>query len=175
VNVLIEGLFVRKLEAKTESAWIFRRARNAYDGIVPLRSQVVSSADVDIFRLSSIVDWDFDDRWLVIGEYDLIGIVRIDLELIVVNDLEIESAYTVRDQVVGGSEDDMLIDIGEVEEKPTACQTFCLIVDEFFESELDDPVVDNIHVETASGALVVFVVVVVLLEAILTSPIRVLP
>ena len=88
----------------------------------------------------TIVDWDFDDRWLVIGEYDLIGI---DLELIVVNDLEIESAHTVRDQVVGGSEDDMAVDIGEVEEEPTACQTFGLVVDE---SELDDPVVDNIHV-----------------------------
>ena len=94
----------------------------------------------------TIVDWDFDDRWLVIGEYDLIGIVRIDLELIVVNDLEVESAHTVRDQVVGGSEDDMSVDIGEVEEEPTACQTFGLVVDEFFESELDDPVVDNIQV-----------------------------
>ena len=47
---------------------------------------------------------------------------------------------------MGGSEDDMLIDIGEVEEKPTACQTFDLVVDDFFERELDDPVVDNIQV-----------------------------
>lgn len=117
MNVPIEGLSVRKLEAKTEPAWAFRRSTgNAYDGIVPSQSQVVVSADVDIIRLISIVDGDFDDGWLlVIGEDDLIGIVRIDLEWVVVNDLEIESAHAVRDQVVSGSEDDMLIDdIGEV-------------------------------------------------------------
>ena len=146
MNVPNEELFVGKLEAKTEPALAFRRTGNAYDGTVPSCSQVVGTADVDIIRLISIVDGDFDDGWLVIGEDDLIGIVRIDLEWIVVNDLEVESAYAIRDQVVGSSEDDMLIDIGKVEEKPTACQTFGPVVDDFFERELDDPVVDNIHV-----------------------------
>ena len=102
-----------KLDAKTEPARAFRPTGNAYDGIMPSRSQVVGSAEEDIIRLISIVDGDFDDGWLlVIGEDDLIGIVRIDLEWIVVNDLEIEGTYAVRDQVVGGSEDDMLIDVG---------------------------------------------------------------
>lgn len=147
MNVPIKELFVCKLEAKTEPAWAFRRTGNAYDGIVPSGSKVVGSADVDTIRLISIVDRDFDDGWLlVIGEDDLVGIVRIDLEWIVVNDFEIESAYAVRDQVVGSSEDDMLIDVGEFEEKPTACQTFSPIVDDFFKRELDDLVVDNIHV-----------------------------
>ena len=124
--------------------------------------------------LISIVDGDFDDGWLlVIGEDDLIGITGVDFEWIVINDFEIQSAYAIRDQVVGGSKDDMLIDIGEVEEKPTACQTFDPVVDDFFEGELDDPVVNNIHVYIVeTGALVV---VVVLLEAILTSPIGVRP
>lgn len=97
MNVPIEGTFVRKLEAKTEPAWAFRRTGNAYDGIVPSRSQVVGSANVDIIRLISIVDGDFDDGCLlVISEDDLIGIVRVELEWIVVNDLEIESARAIR-------------------------------------------------------------------------------
>jgi len=84
VKILIEGLFVRKLKAKTEPARAFRRTRNAYDGIVPSRSQ--DSADVDIIRLISIVDGDFDDGWLlVISEDDLIWIVRIYFERVVVN------------------------------------------------------------------------------------------
>ena len=131
---------------------------------------------MDIIGLISIVDGDFDDGWFrVIGEDDLIGVVGINFEWIVVNDLEIVSTYAVRYQVVGGSEDDMLIDIGEVEEKSTACQNFDLVVDDFFERELDDPVIDRIHVKIVETGVLVVVIVVIFPEAILTSPIGVGP
>ena len=131
---------------------------------------------MDIIGLISIVDGDFDDGWFrAIGEDDLIGVVGINFEWIVVNDLEIVSTYAVRYQVVGGSEDDMLIDIGEVEEKSTACQKFDLVVDDFFERELDDPVIDRIHVKIVETGVLVVVIVVIFPEAILTSPIGVGP
>ena len=131
---------------------------------------------MDIIGLISIVDGDFDDGWFrVIGEDDLIGVVGINFEWIVVNDLEIVSTYAVRYQVVGGSEDDMLIDIGKVEEKSTACQKFDLVVDDFFERELDDPVIDRIHVKIVETGILVVVIVVIFPEAILTSPIGVGP
>ena len=131
---------------------------------------------MDIIGLISIVDGDFDDGWFrVIGEDDLIGVVGINFEWIVVNDLEIVSAYAVRYQVVGGSEDDMLIDIGKVEEKSTACQKFDLVVDDFFERELDDPVIDRIHVKIVETGVLVVVIVVIFPEAILASPIGVGP
>ena len=126
-----------KLETKTELAWNFRRTGNAYGG-----SAIACSSRRGHFLIDQYCRRGFRCWLLGIGEDDLIGIVRVDLEWIVVNDLEIESAYTVLDQVVGGSED-LLIDVGEVEEKPTACQTFAPIVDE---RELDDPVIDNIEV-----------------------------
>ena len=77
---------------------------------------------MDIIGLISIVDGDLDDGWL--HKDDLTRMVGIDILVI---DLEIESAYAVRDQVVSSSEVDMLNYIREVEEKPTSCQTFgCL-------------------------------------------------
>ena len=51
---------------------------------------------MDIIGLISIVDGDFDDGWFhVIGKDEFIGVVGIDLEWIVVNDLEIVSAYAI--------------------------------------------------------------------------------
>jgi hypothetical protein len=63
---MLKGLFVRKLEAKTEPAWAFRRTGNAYDGIVPSWSQ--GSADVDITPVTAekpIDSANSDDRELV--------------------------------------------------------------------------------------------------------------
>ena len=81
---------------------------------------------------------------------------------------------------MGGGEDYIfIVDVGDIEEEPTACKKFDLVVDDFLERELDDPVVYNIQVCIfGAGVFVVVAIVVrvlVFLERFLTSPIRVLP
>ena len=48
---------------------------------------------------------------------------------------------------MGGGEDYIfIVDVGDIEEEPTACKKFDLVVDDFLERELDDPVVYSIQV-----------------------------